>query len=204
MIDLAAALMIGFVGSLHCLGMCGPLVLAYSLNLRDTGLEQGGTAHWRGGIMHHTGFNLGRILTYGFLGALAAALGGIAGFRPWLMDLRGGATLAGGLLLVAIGFMILKIIPALSAPALVPGSFLRRVLPRLLRAPGFAAKIALGLTVGFLPCMLSWAMIIKAATSPGPVHGFLTMALFGLGTMPVMFLRISSGGIPTALMITST
>ena len=48
--------------------------------------------------------------------------------------------------------------------------------------------MALGLTVGFLPCMLSWAMVIKAATTQSLFAGFLTMVSFGLGTVPALFL----------------
>ena len=46
----------------------------------------------------------------------------------------------------------------------------------------------MGMAVGFLPCMLSWAMIVKAATVPTPLHGFLTTMAFGLGTVPALFL----------------
>jgi sulfite exporter TauE/SafE len=49
------------------------------------------------------------------------------------------------------------------------------------------SKVALGLAAGFLPCLLSWSMIIKAATTQSPVGGFLTMFAFGLGTMPALF-----------------
>jgi sulfite exporter TauE/SafE len=46
----------------------------------------------------------------------------------------------------------------------------------------------LGLAAGFLPCGLSWAMIIKAATTQDVTAGFLTMGAFGLGTVPALFL----------------
>ena len=72
--DFLAPLLIGFVGSLHCLGMCGPLVMAYSLHIRKE--EKGGdlppSAFWVRGLTHHAAFHAGRILTYGLLGALAA------------------------------------------------------------------------------------------------------------------------------------
>jgi hypothetical protein len=49
------------------------------------------------------------------------------------------------------------------------------------------SKAALGFLAGFLPCMLSWAIIIKAATMPSLLGGFLTMFAFGLGTVPALF-----------------
>jgi len=47
--------------------------------------------------------------------------------------------------------------------------------------------MGLGLATGFLPCGLSWAMIAKAASSQNMSAGFLTMAAFGLGTVPALF-----------------
>ena len=48
--------------------------------------------------------------------------------------------------------------------------------------------MALGLSTGFLPCLLSWAMVVKAATTQNLLEGFLTMVSFGLGTVPALFL----------------
>ena len=64
--DIIAAFLIGFLGSVHCLGMCGPLVLAYSLHIKKQG-EQGasGGIWFRKGINHHLAFHAGRILTAG-------------------------------------------------------------------------------------------------------------------------------------------
>ncbi len=190
MTDFIAAFMIGFVGSLHCLGMCGPLVMAYSLHLRGPKREDSTIQNlWARGSSHHIAFHTGRILTYSLLGALAAALAHIAGLPGIFAGLRSGVTLGAGILMILFGLVILKIFPVslFSLPSLSAGSFFGRIFPPLFSSSHTGSKFLLGIGAGFLPCMLSWAMIAKAATTQNPAAGFWTMALFGLGTSPVLF-----------------
>jgi sulfite exporter TauE/SafE len=145
---------------------------------------------WLNGLSHHLSFHLGRLFTYGLLGALAAGLAHIAGFNQFFSGLRSSLTLGGGILMILFGLILLKAIPFpfFVVPSFGPGSFFGRLFPPLFRSPHLASKLALGLAAGFLPCMLSWAMVVKAATTQNPVAGFLTMALFGMGTVPALFL----------------
>jgi sulfite exporter TauE/SafE len=190
--DFIAPLLIGFVGSLHCLGMCGPLVMAYSLHVCH-GKDQGAPgieALWKKGISHHLAFHSGRILTYGFLGALAAGLAHVTGLNQIFAGLRSSITLAGGILMVLFGLLLLRVIPfsLLSLPSFGPTSWMGKVFSRLIGSQTVASKVLLGLATGFLPCMLSWAMVVKAATTQNLLSGFLTMAFFGMGTVPALFL----------------
>lgn len=192
MFELVAPLVIGLAGSLHCLGMCGPLVVAYSLHLGPSSAAGAfGTARlWPQGFVHHLAFHVGRIMTYGLLGALASGLASLSGFNQFFGGLRGSVALVGGLLMLLFGLAMLKVIPfsLFSLPSFRPRSLFGRIVPPLFGSNRVASKWALGVAAGFLPCMLSWAMIVQAATAEGPVRGFLTMALFGLGTVPVLFL----------------
>jgi len=186
-IDLLGPLFIGLVGSLHCLGMCGPLVMAYSLHIRP--LERGPmeiSSLWSKGLIHHVAFHLGRLITYGLLGALAAGLAHFIGFADFFSGLRSSVTLGGGILMVLFGLVLLKVIP-LRMPSMGGGSFFSRLFPTMFQSESLPSKLALGVSTGFLPCMLSWAMIIKAVTTQNPIMGFSTMASFGLGTVPVLF-----------------
>ena len=186
-------LIVGFIGSLHCLGMCGPMVLAYSLGMRN---EAGGstnalTCPWGAGILHHAAFNVGRIITYGCLGALSAALFDAAEVGMFFFNIRNGATLLGGALLVLLGLVLLKVLPLpslLASLSTSSGSFLGRVTFSLFRTRTLGSKLALGLVCGFVPCCLSWAMIVTAATTRDPLTGFRTMVLFGMGTAPALLL----------------
>ena len=187
MFDLFGPLFIGLIGSLHCLGMCGPVVMAYSLHIRP--LEGGPmeiSSLWSRGLTHHIAFHLGRLATYGLLGGVAAGFAHLVGFNRFFPDIRGGVTLGGGLLMVLFGLVLLKVIP-FRVPSMGGGPFFKRLFPNLFKSQSLPSKLALGVTTGFLPCMLSWAMIIKAATTQNPILGFFTMAFFGLGTVPVLF-----------------
>jgi sulfite exporter TauE/SafE len=62
-----------------------------------------------------------------------------------------------------------------------------RAYARLLASRGVLPKVALGLLSGFLPCMFSFLMIVKSAATGSLLSGFLTMLLFGAGTVPVLF-----------------
>jgi uncharacterized protein len=201
MLVLFAPFIVGLVGSLHCLGMCGPLVVAYSLHFRTTSPDATPDARgiWSKGFVHHLAFHSGRLLTYGLLGSLASTLAYAAKFDRLFTDLRSSVTLAGGLLMVLFGLALLKVIPLslFHLPYARAGSPIARVLPRLFASERIGSKFILGLAAGCLPCMLSWAMIVNAAMTSSPAHGFMTMALFGLGTVPALFLTGLSASLLT-------
>ena len=188
--DLVASFLVGLLGSLHCVGMCGPLVVAYSLHIRNPqNPETPRSSGWSAGILHHLAFHSGRILTYGLLGALAAALTQQADLSRFFLGFRGVMTLLGGVLMAVLGLVLLRV---LSIPRLIaesaqrPGGFWSRRVARLLQSDKLWSGVALGVASGFLPCMLPWAMIVKAATTENVTAGFGTMLLFGLGTMPAL------------------
>jgi sulfite exporter TauE/SafE len=142
---------------------------------------------WR---THHLSFHLGRVFTYGLLGALAATLAHLASFNQLFLGLRSSLTITGGILMILLGLVLLGVLPlpfSTTGLSAAPGSFIARWLFFLLRSRRLASKPALGFFTAFLPCMLSWAMIIKAATMPSLVGGFLTMFAFGMGTIPALF-----------------
>ena len=190
--DLFAPFLVGLVGSLHCLGMCGPLIVAYSLHLRNAreGLPTRSSAV-HVSVLHHALFHMGRLLTYGFLGALAAGLFYMANLALFFKELRGGLTVVGGVLMMLLGLVIVRVVP-------LPG-FFRVFCDRkgfggagwfasFFHSKRLGSKVGLGLATGFLPCGLSWAMIAKAAATQNFAVGFLTMIAFGLGTIPILLM----------------
>jgi uncharacterized protein len=189
-IELVAPFLIGLLGSLHCLGMCGPLVMAYSLNIKNSQTQIGRlkSSSRNNGVFHHLAFHFGRIITYGILGALAAGLFTIVGLNFYL-NIRGGLLLGGGTLIVLLGLVFLKVFP-------LPGFLTRystpfqslgdRLLPSLLERSGSISKIAIGAACGLLPCSLTSSLLIKAAITENWAEGAMTMVAFGLGTIPVL------------------
>jgi len=168
--QLWTALMIGLAGSLHCAGMCGPLVLAMPATSSRFG------AHLAGKLAYNTG----RIVTYGALGLVFGLFGqliGLAGFQRWIS--------------IAVGVAILLSLlawPMRNATLLIarPVGFLKSALGRLLKQHGLTAQFSFGLLNGLLPCGLVYVACAAAAATASVLSGLQYMLLFGLGTVPMM------------------
>ncbi len=158
---------LGLAGSLHCLGMCGPIVLAYSVGLRGPKFAA------------HAAYNAGRILTYMALGAVAGVAGRGIGLLGHLAGLASGARIFAGTAMILAGVASLAHIGW--------GGGFRLPLAPLLASPAIRAKFGLGLAMGFLPCGLIYAALLKALESGTAGGGALTMLAFGLGTAGALF-----------------
>jgi uncharacterized protein len=189
-IDLLWAFLTGLAGSLHCLGMCGPLVIAYSLHLAPDSEQTGRFARpWASSFVYHAAYQVGRIGAYGLLGATGAGLIYFGTLGTSLQSLLIPVTLTGGFLMLLLGFAMLKVVPVGFFSGTSEDrktSPLNRFMGRHLASPRLAVKAVLGFAAGFLPCMLSWAMVVKASLTANIAGGFLLMLCFGLGTMPVL------------------
>jgi sulfite exporter TauE/SafE len=176
----------GFLGSFHCIGMCGGFACAMG---RD---PRGGAAT----VERHLFYNTGRLTTYCFLGALAGALGQAVQVGPLDAAQRLLAIVAGGLMvLMALQFFgLFRGFHRLTATA--GGGTLAASLHGLLATPSRAAPVAFGVFNGFLPCPLVYAFAAQAASTGAPLNGFLTMLAFGLGTFPAM---LAMGGVSRLL-----
>ena len=169
---------LGLAGSLHCLGMCGPIVLSYSVGLRGPRPAA------------HLAYNAGRILTYMLLGALAGTAGRAIGLLGQLAGLASGARIFAGAAMIVAGVLM---VGTFSSSPLVrigrtglPRRF-AQALGKLIVGPAAGSKFALGLLLGFLPCGLIYAALLKALESGGAAAGAFTMLAFGLGTAGALF-----------------
>jgi len=189
MLENLAPFTIGLLGSLHCIGMCGPLVLACSLHFRPAAAVAGhrSVVGLSSAVLHHMAFHIGRLTTYGLLGAAAAGLFESLEVQKFSMQYRGGFTLLAGVLLLAIGLFILGVLPIPSRIAgLAAPGYLGKKMVALAGSPGMASKIGLGMAAGFIPCGLTWAMLVTAASTLHPARGAATMVSFGFGTLPLL------------------
>jgi len=171
------------LGSLHCAGMCGPLVAAYA------GMPGPGAPR-RGRGLAHAVYSAGRLAAYATLGGVAGALGAavdragaLAGASRVAAVVAGSAIALWGLhaLLTALGYRPGRI----EAP-----SFVRRGLGAVMRAaaarPPAQRAALLGVTSALLPCGWLWAFVVTAAGTATAWGGATTMAVFWTGTLPVM------------------
>lgn len=168
------ALTIGLVGSLHCIGMCGPIAIALPL----------GRKSWWHRTLGGLTYNLGRILTYGLLGALFGLLGqGIemAGLQRWASILIGAAMIL-SVLFPALFKGKIKIEQFLFGYA---GKMIGKF-RKLFAIQSFPSLFLIGLLNGLLPCGLVYVAVAGALNTNSIPGGIVFMLLFGLGTLPVM------------------
>ncbi len=165
------ALIIGFAGSLHCLGMCSPLAMAMT-NLSPSIM------------LNRLLYNIGRILTYGVMGGMVASIGialPIGEFQNLLSIVLGVSLLIIGL----SGMSVLKV-PVVTRGLGSFTVFLKKLFSKSLQRKSYWTTFFLGSLNGILPCGLSFLALAYCISLRGAVDGFLFMLLFGIGTLPVM------------------
>jgi sulfite exporter TauE/SafE len=165
-------LTLGFAGSFHCLGMCGPLALAIPV-----GNAQRGRTH-----IPITLYNLGRAFSYAMIGMVAGFVG--SGFKWW--GWQQGLSVMAGIWMLLFLFYRFKLpfrIPWLQAFHQKVQSVLSKKVQ-----PGSISRSALmiGLLNGWLPCGLVYVALPAALVTAHPWQGSLLMFSFGIGTWPVM------------------
>jgi sulfite exporter TauE/SafE len=173
------AFFIGLFGSIHCIGMCGPLAFAVpSMH-----------SSWWLIVGDRFVYNLGRVITYSLLGLLI----GFAGRQLWLSGLQQGVSLISGLLIIMAGISRLFKIKMTESWYL---SILLSPVNRLLRyaIQHRAGHFMVGLLNGFLPCGFVYLALIGALNTASPISSAQFMFFFGAGTFPLMLLATVSSG----------
>ena len=180
-LSLGAALVAGLAASGHCIGMCGGIAGALAMRSRDstTGTRVG----------YAFAYNLSRIASYAVAGGLAGLLGRTllkaVDVAPLSLAFR---VFAGLIMLAAAGKLLFGW--RFLDPVEAAGSGLwRRIAPwasRQGRAGGIGGAIGLGLAWGWLPCGMTYSMLLLAATTASAATGAAVMIAFGLGTLPSM------------------
>ncbi len=174
--DFYLVLVFGFVSSLHCVQMCGPVVLTYSV-AANTGAQR----RWLLGL--HLAYNAGRTLTYMLLGAVAGLAGGAMSWVGRLAGIENVAAIVAGIAMVLTAVVMLGLARGFKGWGgfAMPGGLLRPA-GKLISSTSAQAKFALGLLMGFLPCGLIYAALMKATGTGNAAGGALTMLAFGMGT----------------------
>jgi hypothetical protein len=177
--DLIVAFAIGLSGSIHCAGMCGPLAAALNAKLSRPGA--------RSKLLFSLQYNLGRLLVYSFLGALAGLVGGGLVHSTSLVFIQKGVAIFGGTLIIFIGLSFLNLLPGrhfFEGGDLWEAAWFKKAIGPLLK--DCVNGVPAGLLMGLLPCGMVYALLAKAASSGHPLQGWLLMICFGGGTLPVM------------------
>ncbi len=177
-------LSLGLATSLHCVSMCGPLVLTYAVRA-----EEGGA--WYRRVTPNLAYQGAKIVSYMLVGLLLGAVGSffdLDAIRPYVLFLAGAFMIALGLGMTGRVKWAQKLTPR--AP-----KWLMRALARARRksvadadagTSTLATPISLGLMTGLLPCGPLMAAEVAAAASGTALTGALGMMAFGIGTAPLM------------------
>ena len=168
--------MLGFLTSFHCIGMCGPIALALPLQGKSK------TIRAFGGLL----YNLGRTTTYIVFGTVFGIFGqgfGALGFQRWV-------SIAAGLLMILSVF-----IPSLYNKNFISTKLLhfllnkiKYILTKLFSVKSFGSLFGIGLINGLLPCGPLYIAFIASAGTGNIVSAAIFMMMFGLGTIPLLFL----------------
>ena len=169
-------LALGFLGSFHCVGMCGPIALALPIGGWSTGNK----------IIGILLYNFGRVLTYGLLGLLFGAIGrgfSIAGLQQAISIILG------------VSIIAIVLLPSGTANKLdaltehipyIP--VVKRNITALFKQRTFVSLGTIGMLNGLLPCGFVYMALAGAIATGTSLNGAGFMMLFGLGTIPAMFL----------------
>ena len=171
-----SALSLGFAGSLHCIGMCGPIAASLPLKARLK----------RQLFVNILIYNVGRVFTYALLGAIFGSVGQIFAFAGLQQSLS---------LVIGLGIVIVLILPKKAQSRLlqrVTESSLMKRFRKLwggfMKRPKRMSFFIVGLLNGLLPCGLVYVALAGAIASSSWEGGARFMLLFGLGTIPALFI----------------
>lgn len=181
-IDTISLFMLGLLGTGHCIGMCGPLIVALP----------GQT----GRFSAHLAYHAGRLITYSIIGGLMGAAGsGLIGLAAavggdpmvWISRVQVGISLLAGLFLLFFGLSRMGFVAepqwlAIAMPNRMPGW--RRLMSRPAGERRDLDLFLMGLVLGGLPCGLSYAAFAKALSGAQVWAGASMALIFGLGTLP--------------------
>jgi sulfite exporter TauE/SafE len=174
----AAMFALGLAGSLHCVQMCGPLVLSF-------GLPMAGRARVEQALAH-AAYHAGRVVTYAALGALAGWAGSGMALVGAMAGIQNTAAVVGGVLMIAAALLIRSARSGGLIQIGAPSRF-SRLAGRLVRLTSTRGRFATGLVMGLLPCGLIYAALLRSVASASVSSGALAMLAFGLGTAGPLF-----------------
>jgi sulfite exporter TauE/SafE len=179
----AAALIVGLLGSTHCLGMCSGIVAALNMGIADDLGKRPVSL-----LSYQLAYNAGRICSYVLVGLLAGTLG--AGLAQLGVSPVAGKLFAAAFM-IALGLYLANWWRGLAVLERLGAHLWRHIQPlaqRLFPIQSPFHAFLLGGLWGWLPCGLVYAVVAWSLTTSNTIDGAILMLGFGLGTLPAMLL----------------
>jgi len=171
---LISALILGLLGSFHCVGMCGPIAFMLPVDRSNTYKK----------VTQISMYHMGRLLSYSIIGLIFGLIGkglNLFGFQQQLS------------IIIGITMIVVVLIPYKTFNKYNASKPIYKVISKVKSALGSALKkktsdtfLTIGFLNGFLPCGLVYMAVFGAIASGNAVEGSLYMMFFGLGTIPLM------------------
>ena len=175
------------VGFGHCIGMCGPLVVSLSLNLKGKSL-----------FLPHLLYNTGRVITYTMLGGIMGASGSFTLVAAHLAGIQKGALIFAGIIIIVMALAMSGWLPLgrIFGDYYNPDGIISKGFRKLSQVKSTATYFPIGLLLGLLPCGPVYTALLAAAGAgmnaaeplEGIIKGMAVMMSFGLGTVPALFI----------------
>lgn len=182
------------IGFGHCIGMCGPIVVTFSLNLKDKSI-----------LIPQLLYHMGRIITYALLGGIVAATGSLTMVAAHLENFQKGVMVFAAALMVLMGFAMAGWLPVgrYFSNHSSPGRWISKGFGRLLKIKSTTVYLPLGLLLGLLPCGPVYTALLGSARAGmeadsvyyGMLAGMGLMGAFGIGTVPALFIVARIAGV---------
>lgn len=178
---LVSALILGLLGSLHCVGMCGPIAFMLPVD-RTNSFKK---------ISQITTYHFGRLLAYSIIGLAF----GLIGKSLYIFGMQQQLSIAIGIIMIILVLIPYKILGKynLSRPLNKLISKVKSSLGKALKKKTTDTFLTIGFLNGFLPCGLVYMAVFGAVATGNLLEGSLYMVLFGLGTIPLMTTAIYLG-----------
>jgi sulfite exporter TauE/SafE len=190
--NLIPVFMIGLLGGVHCIGMCGGIVSAFSMApgarrvIPVAAMRRARTsAAIRDDTLRVVAYNVGRVSSYAVAGGLAGSVRTLSS----VSSIQVGGYVLANLMLVALGLYLMDAWRGLTRLEAAGQVVWRRVQPmmkHLLPVDTHGKAVALGALWGWVPCGMVYSVLLTAMFSGSAMSGAAVMLAFGLGTMPAL------------------
>ncbi len=176
--EVLSGFLVGLLGSFHCIGMCGPIVLALPKS--------------KPMVLSRVLYNIGRVITYSLLGLAF----GLLGSRLNMIGLQQIVSVALGILIIVSVITPvtyrMKLTQTLRLYKAI--GLLKSLFGKMLKEHSLSSMLIIGILNGFLPCGFVYIGVTGAIAIGSPLESMLFMSMFGLGTIPVMLGTSLIGG----------
>lgn len=178
---LYSALILGLLGSFHCLGMCGPIAFVLPLDRNNNERK----------VFQITLYHLGRLISYSFIGFIFGWIGKglyLAGFQQRISILI-------GVIIIVIALIPIRVFNKynFSKPIYLAIGKVKSLLGKSLKKKSTKALFSIGILNGFLPCGMVYMALVGSIATGNNTQGAMYMFIFGLGTIPLMTTAVYLG-----------